>query len=89
MSRMIVHLILKEVFLLAAARVRARGAEWEAQAAVLASASAYWLRHTGGSHMTDRQVDLRHVRDNFGQSSSSPCDAAPAGHRAVHPPRCA
>ncbi|MDT4781346.1 Tyrosine recombinase XerC [compost metagenome] len=39
--------------------------------AVLASASAHWLRHTAGSHMTDQQVDLRFVRDNFGHSSLS------------------
>ncbi len=45
--------------------------EWEPQAAVLASASAHWLRHTAGSHMTDKQVDLRFVRDNFGHSSLS------------------
>ncbi|SOZ34914.1 protein of unknown function [Cupriavidus neocaledonicus] len=38
---------------------------------VLASASAYWLRHTAGPHMTDQQVDLRFVRDNFGHSSLS------------------
>jgi integrase len=40
-----------------------------AQAEVLASASAYWLRHTAGSHMSDRQVDLHHLRDNFGHAS--------------------
>ncbi|MCY1490159.1 Tyrosine recombinase XerC [compost metagenome] len=69
LSRGALHLILKEVFGLAAARLRARGPEWEAQAAVLASASAHWLRHTAGSHMTDQQVDLRFVRDNFGHVS--------------------
>ncbi|MBB3014039.1 tyrosine-type recombinase/integrase [Cupriavidus alkaliphilus] len=71
LSRGALHLILKEVFGLAAARLRARGAEWAAQADVLASASAHWLRHTAGSHMTDHQVDLRYVRDNFGHSSLS------------------
>ncbi len=60
---------MKEVFGLAAARLRARGSEWAAQADVLASASAHWLRHTAGSHMTDQQVDLRYVRDNFGHAS--------------------
>jgi len=69
LSRGTLHLILKEVFGLAAERLRARGPEWEAQAAVLASASAHWLRHTAGSHMTDQQVDLRFVRDNFGHAS--------------------
>ncbi|WP_317919999.1 MULTISPECIES: tyrosine-type recombinase/integrase [unclassified Cupriavidus] len=71
LSRGALHLILKEVFGMAAARLRERGPEWEAQAAVLASASAHWLRHTAGSHMTDRQIDLRFVRDNFGHSSLS------------------
>ncbi|GLC91234.1 hypothetical protein Tamer19_06420 [Cupriavidus sp. TA19] len=52
-----------------AERLRERGPEWET--AVLASASAHWLCHTAGSHMTDQQVDLRFVRDNFGHSSLS------------------
>ncbi|WP_042881329.1 tyrosine-type recombinase/integrase [Cupriavidus necator] len=71
LSRGALHLILKEVFGLAAARLRARGPEWAAQAALLAGASAHWLRHTAGSHMTDQQVDLRYVRDNFGHASIS------------------
>lgn len=54
---------------MAAERLRARGTVWEAQAAVLVSASAHWLRHTAGSHMSDQQVDLRYVRDNFGHAS--------------------
>ncbi|KAI3603386.1 DUF3701 domain (plasmid) [Cupriavidus necator H850] len=75
LSRGALHLILREVFGLAAARLRARGPDWEAQADVLASASAHWLRHTAGSHMTDRQVDLRYVRDNFGHASISTTSA--------------
>ncbi|KJK22968.1 integrase [Burkholderiaceae bacterium 16] len=71
LSRGALHLILKEVFGLVAARLRARGPEWAAQAALLAGASAHWLRHTAGSHMTDQQVDLRYVRDNFGHASIS------------------
>lgn len=69
LSRGALHLVLKEVFGMAAARLRARGPEWDSRAAVLASASAHWLRHTAGSHMTDQQVDLRFVRDNFGHAS--------------------
>jgi len=69
LSRGALHLILKEVFAMAAERLRGRGPEWEGQADVLASASAHWLRHTAGSHMTDQQVDLRFVRDNFGHAS--------------------
>jgi len=69
LSRGAQHLILKEVFGMAAERLRARGPDWEGQAAVLANASAHWLHHTAGSHMTDQQVDLRYVRDNFGHTS--------------------
>jgi len=69
LSRGALHLILKEIFRAAAARLRARGPEWEARADLLAGASAHWLRHTAGSHMSDRQVDLRFVRDNLGHTS--------------------
>lgn len=69
LSRAAIHLIVKEVFKLAAERLRARGPEFGAQADLLASASAHWLRHTAGSHMTDQQVDLRFVRDNLGHAS--------------------
>ncbi|MGT2453988.1 tyrosine-type recombinase/integrase [Cupriavidus basilensis] len=75
LSRGALHLVLKEVFGMAAARLRSRGPEWESRAAVLASASAHWLRHTAGSHMTDQQVDLRFVRDNFGHASISTTSA--------------
>ncbi|CAB3774268.1 tyrosine-type recombinase/integrase [Paraburkholderia humisilvae] len=69
LSRGAVHLIVKEVFALAAARLRARGPEWLAQADQLAGASAHWVRHTAGSHMSDQKVDLRFVRDNLGHAS--------------------
>ncbi|MCD9231444.1 tyrosine-type recombinase/integrase [Ralstonia pseudosolanacearum] len=69
LSRGAVHLIVKEVFRLAADRLRAQGAEFGAQADQLARASTHWLRHTAGSHMTDGQVDLRFVRDNLGHAS--------------------
>jgi site-specific recombinase XerC len=36
----------------------------------LRQASAQRLRHTADSHMMDRQVDLRCVRDNLGHESS-------------------
>jgi integrase len=61
--------LLKEIFAMAAERLRSPGPDWEIRATVLASASAHWLRHTAGSHMTDQQVDLRFVRDNFGHAS--------------------
>jgi site-specific recombinase XerD len=69
LSRGALHLIVKQVFQLAAERLRVRGPQWHAQADVLAAASAHWVRHTAGSHMTDQQVDLRFVRDNLGHTS--------------------
>lgn len=69
LSRGALHLIVKEVFNLTAERLRGRGLEGEALAAVVVQASAHWLRHTAGSHMADQKVDLRHVRDTFGHSS--------------------
>lgn len=69
LTRSAVHLIVKEVFQRAADRVRMRGADFEHLAARLEQASAHWLRHTAGSHMTDGQMDLRFVRDNLGHES--------------------
>lgn len=69
LSRAAIHLIVKEVFKLAADRLRAQGPEFAVQADRLVSASSHWLRHTAGSHMADGQVDLRFVRDNLGHAS--------------------
>lgn len=69
LSRGALHLILKEVFNRTAERLRARGPEGTAQAVVVKRASAHWLRHTAGTHMADKQVDLRYVRDTFGHES--------------------
>jgi site-specific recombinase XerD len=71
MSRGAVHAIVKQVFADAAARVRQRGAEFNATGARLEQASAHWLRHTAGSHIANSNVDLRHVRDNLGHESIS------------------
>ncbi|MEX3937577.1 tyrosine-type recombinase/integrase [Paraburkholderia phymatum] len=69
LTRAALHTIVKSVFAQAAQRLRERGGEDAARAALLEQASAHWLRHSAGSHMADRQVDLRHVRDNFGHAS--------------------
>ncbi|WP_409518832.1 tyrosine-type recombinase/integrase [Paraburkholderia sp. LEh10] len=69
LTRAAVHTIVKDVFARAAGRLRERGSEHAARADLLEKASAHWLRHTAGSHMADHQVDLRHVRDNFGHAS--------------------
>jgi hypothetical protein len=65
------HTIVKRVFAGAARQLRERGAEFEARARLLEQASAHWQRHSAGSHMADRQVDLRLVRDNPGHASLS------------------
>ncbi|CAD6563024.1 tyrosine-type recombinase/integrase [Paraburkholderia sabiae] len=69
LTRAALHTIIKSVFTQAAQRLRDRGGEDAARAGLLEQASAHWLRHSAGSHMADRQVDLRHVRDNFGHAS--------------------
>lgn len=75
LTRGALHLVLKEVFGMAAERLCSRGSEWESRAAVQANASAHWLRHIAGSHMTDQQLDLRFVRGNFGHASISTTNA--------------
>ena len=71
LSRAAVHSMVKEVFKGAAARLRARGLPFEAQAQRVEQASAHWLRHTAGSSMANNEVDLRYVRDNLGHESIS------------------
>lgn len=69
MSRGAVHELVKSVFEKTAERLKHRGSEMEAKAERVMQASAHWLRHTAGSHMANKTVDLRHVRDNLGHES--------------------
>lgn len=69
LSRVALHDVVKSIFNEAAARVRLRGPEHQASAALLAKASAHWLRHTAGTSMADGTLDLRFVRDNLGHES--------------------
>jgi len=71
MTRGAVHTIVKQVFEETAARLRMRGNEFEGLASRVEAASAHWLRHTAGSHMSNKGADLRHVRDNLGHESIS------------------
>lgn len=71
LTRAGVHAIVKSVFTATADRLRATDSEKAWQAQQLEQASAHWLRHTAGSHMANKQVDLRHVRDNLGHESLS------------------
>lgn len=70
LTRSAVHLIVKEVFVRTAARLRDRGPDYQRLADLMEYASAHWMRHTAGSSMADT-MDLRHVRDNLGHSSIS------------------
>ena len=69
LTRAAVHTIIKAVFSRAAQQIRHRNPEQEWQAEQLEQASAHWLRHTAGSHMANKQIDLRHVRDTLGHES--------------------
>jgi site-specific recombinase XerD len=69
LTRAALHAIVKDVFAGAAARLRERDGAPSARADLLEKASAHWLRHSAGSHMADRKVDLRTVRDNLGHAS--------------------
>jgi integrase/recombinase XerD len=69
MTRGAVHELVKAVFEHAAVKLRARGPDSQSKADRLMLASAHWLRHTAGSHMANKEVDLRHVRDTLGHES--------------------
>ena len=53
-----------------AARLRQRGPEFEAAAAHLELASTHWMRHTAGSHLSEK-ADIKVVRDNLGHANIS------------------
>lgn len=53
MARSAVHEIVKAVMRDSAARLRQRGPELEAAAVHLKQASAHWMRHTTGSHLSE------------------------------------
>lgn len=69
LTRSAAHTLVKGIFKGAADRLRALNPEDSYRADVLEKASAHWLRHTAGSHMADKDVDIRVVRDNFGHES--------------------
>jgi site-specific recombinase XerD len=71
MARSAIHEVVKGVMHATAARLRAKGGEWEAAAAQIEEASTHWVRHTAGTHMTDAGLDVKVVRDNFGHATIS------------------
>ncbi|WP_332775839.1 tyrosine-type recombinase/integrase [Polaromonas sp.] len=70
MARSAIHEIVKAVFSESAAQLRQRGPEFEAAAAHLEQASTHWMRHTAGSHLSEK-TDLKVVRDNLGHANIS------------------
>lgn len=69
LSRGGIHDIIKAVFAMTAERLKQKGPDYAHVAVKVSQASAHWLRHTAGSHMANKSVDLRHVRDNLGHES--------------------
>lgn len=70
MARSAIHEIVKGVMRASAAQLRAQGPEFEAAADHLAQASTHWMRHTAGSHLSEK-ADLKVVRDNLGHANIS------------------
>lgn len=68
MARTAVHELVKDVARRTAQRLRAKGADHEAAAAHIEKASTHWMRHTAGTHQSDR-MDLKAVRDNLGHAN--------------------
>ena len=68
MARSAIHEIVKDVVRRTAQRLRNKGADHEAAAAHIEQASTHWMRHTAGSHQSDR-IDLKAVRDNLGHAN--------------------
>ncbi len=68
MGRSAIHELVKETMRRTASRLRAHGPEHEAAAAHVERASTHWMRHTAGSHQSDR-IDLKVVRDNLGHTN--------------------
>ncbi len=68
LARSAVHEIVKAVSRATAVRLRACDPANEPAAAHIEKASAHWLRHTAGSHQSDR-MDPKAVRDNLGHSN--------------------
>lgn len=70
MARSGIHEVVKSVFRASAARLRQQGPECEAAACHIEQASTHWMRHTAGSHLSEK-ADLKVVRDNLGHANIS------------------
>jgi integrase/recombinase XerD len=70
LARSAIHEIVKSIMRSTAERLRAQGPDFDAAAAHIEQASTHWLRHTAGSHLSER-ADLKVVRDNLGHANLS------------------
>jgi len=70
MARTAIHEVVKGVMRASAAQLRSQGPGFEAAAAHLEQASTHWMRHTAGSHLSEK-TDLKVVRDNLGHANIS------------------
>jgi site-specific recombinase XerD len=70
MARSGIHEVVKSVFFASADRLRQQGPQFEAAAAHIEQASTHWMRHTAGSHLSEK-ADLKVVRDNLGHANIS------------------
>jgi len=70
MARSAIHEIVKAVMKDSASSLRQKGPEFEAAAAHIEQASTHWMRHTAGTHLSEK-ADLKVVRDNLGHANIS------------------
>jgi site-specific recombinase XerD len=70
MARSAIHFIVKEVVRQASDRLLQQGPDFESAAAHIERASAHWLRHTSGSHLSEK-ADLKEGRDKLGHANIS------------------
>lgn len=70
MARSAIHEVVKAVVRESAARLRLLGPEFEPAASHLEQASTHWMRHTAGSHLSEK-TDIKVVRDNLGHANIS------------------
>lgn len=68
-TRAQVHYLVKNIFRRTAQRLASKGPKEQALAHHISQASTHWLRHTAGTHMVEKNIDILHVRDTLGHQS--------------------
>jgi site-specific recombinase XerD len=70
LARSAIHEIVKNTMRATAQCLRSQGADFESAASHIEQASTHWLRHTAGTHLSER-AGLKVVRDNLGHANLS------------------